>query len=125
MRLWNKGYTLIEMVAVILIMGLLTLLVAPTIINQITGQKDEVSQATLSLIYAANEQYLNGHSEMYEMQMDDTYCISLETLVGEGLLKHPIMDATTGKEIPLNKKVKTVVNTYREGEYTLVEADGC
>lgn len=121
----RRGFTLIEMIAVVLIMALLTLIILPTITNQIRSQKENISDASLKLIYEATNLYLSEKQEEFPLKAGATYCTSLETLVNEGKLQRPLKDMTTGKEIPLNKVVKTVVNEYNDGEPELVEADAC
>lgn len=121
----TRGFTLIEIIAVVLIMGLLTLLVFPKILNQVQSQKETVSEVSLQIIYTANQLYLIERSNEYPMTSGATYCVSLETLVSDGKLKKPLKDFTSGKEIALNQVVKTVVNTYGEGEYSLVNANEC
>lgn len=121
----KKGFTLIEMIAVVLIMALLTLIVLPTIVNQIQSQKENISDASLKLITSATELYLEERENEYIMMPGATYCISLETLVNDGKLKKPLQDLSTGKEISLNQVMKTVVNSYGEGEYSLVKPDEC
>ena len=121
----KRGFTLIEMIAVILIMALLTLIILPTIINQIRSQKQNISDTAMQLLSSATELYLSEKSDEYLMYYGETYCISLETLVNEGKLKSPVKDLSTGKEIPLNQIVKIDVNEYGEGEYTIVDTNQC
>lgn len=121
----KKGFTLIEMIAVVLIMALLTLIILPTIINQVQSQKDNISASSFELIKGATELYLGENENAYPMVSGATYCIALETLTDDGKLKKPIKDLSTGKEIPLNKIVKVIVNSFGDGEYTLVDANAC
>ncbi len=119
------GFTLIEMIAVILIMALMTLIVLPTIMNQIQSQKQNISNTALQLIYSANELYLREKEHDYPMYEGATYCVSLESLVNDGKLKSPVEDLKTGKQITLNQIVKTEVNAYGDGEYSLVAPTEC
>ncbi len=121
----KSGFTLVEMVAVILIMALLTIIVLPTIINQIRSQKENISETAMQLISNATELYLSEKSNEYAMYFGDTYCIPLETLVNDDKLKKPVKDLSTGKEIPLNQIVKIEVNEYGNGEYSIVDANQC
>ncbi len=121
----KKGFTLVEMIAVILIMALLTLIVLPTIVNQIRSQKENISDAAMQLISNATELYLEEKTSEYSMRHGETYCISLETLANEGKLKRPLKDLSTGKDIALNQVVKVIINEYGQGEYTLVNSNQC
>ena len=117
----QKGFTLTEMIAVVLIIALLTIIILPSILNQLQSQKDNISKASMQLIYDATELYIKERQSMYPMVAGETYCISLESLVNVGKLKNPLQDLSTGKNIPLNKVVKVLVNEYEEGEYSLVD----
>ena len=117
----QKGFTLTEMIAVVLIIALLTIIILPSILNQLQSQKDNISEASMQLIYDATELYIKERQSMYPMVAGETYCISLESLVNVGKLKNPLQDLSTGKNIPLNKVVKVLVNEYEEGEYSLVD----
>lgn len=121
----KHGFTLIEVIGVVLIMGLLTLLILPPIVNQLSSRKKEISNASLQLIYDATDLYVKERESIYPITPGATYCISLETLVNDGKLKRPLRDLSTGKEIPLNQTVKVAVNEYEEGIYTLVNLKEC
>lgn len=117
----QKGFTLTEMIAVVLIIALLTIIILPSILNQLQSQKDNISKASMQLIYDATELYIKERQSMYPMAAGETYCISLESLVNAGKLKNPLQDLSTGKNISLNKIVKVLVNEYEEGEYSLLD----
>ena len=54
----RKGFTLVEILGVIVIIGLLLLLVGPAIVNRITSKKAKVSKTTERLITGASSQYV-------------------------------------------------------------------
>ena len=51
----RKGFTLVEMLAVVVIMGLILIVVIPQIQNQLANRKESVHEATLEMIYDAAE----------------------------------------------------------------------
>lgn len=112
----NKGFTLMEMIAVIGIISLMALIVLPSVINQLAKKKTELGDATKKLIYTAADLYFSDQINTYPKEIGGkNYCVSLEILVNEGYLKKPLKDLENGKEIKLNRLVKTTVNNY--GEY--------
>lgn len=125
----NKGFTLIEMIAVVIIIALIALISLPTITNQLVNKKEEVSEATLTLINNAAELYMSNRQTEYPNGISNkgmSYCISLDTLVNSGNLTSPIKDFKTGEEIPLTKFVKITINNF--GEYSFAESlvdEGC
>ncbi len=110
----KRGFTLIEMLAVIIIIGLISTLVAPAVINQISNSRKEVSDVTKSMIFSSAELYMTSHENDYPKLSGNTYCIKLEVIASQGNLSTPIKDYASGKEIPLTKVVKTKVNNYNE-----------
>ena len=129
----RKGFTLIEMIAVIIILALISVIALPNIANQLSQKKEEVSEATKKIIFSATELYMQDRLNSYPRETPDynacnqtCYCVSLQELVNEGLLKKPLKDYQTGQEIPLNKGVKSIINAFGEyDEFELVEAGEC
>lgn len=121
----KKGFTLIEMLSVIIIIALLSLIVLPQIVNQVGNQKVKVSNITTDIIYSATELYLEEHINIDPMRTKQNVCITLEQLVKNEKLEKPLTDYKTGKQIPLNYGVKISVNEYNEHQYELVNAEDC
>ncbi len=105
----KKGFTLVELLAVIVIVGLLALLILPNIMNQINSQRIEVDKLTKELISVATEQYMDIRSNDFEYKDKDIYCITLQSLVDSKLLQVPIMDSNN-EEIALSNFVKVNVS---------------
>lgn len=121
----KKGFTLLEMLAVIIIIAMLSLTMFSAVRNQIQSQKGKMSETTEKLIKSAADIYVTERPKAYPMNSGSFYCdITIKKLINNGLLKSPIKDFKTGKEIDVNKIVKVTVNgnTY---EYEIIAADGC
>ena len=58
----SKGFTLIEMLAVLVIIILLTSAIVPSLINLIARNKNKLSNQTKDLIYSATELYLSENN---------------------------------------------------------------
>ena len=95
----NKGFTLAEVLGVIIILGLLVIVSFPPLLNQLKKSKDKLSSATLQILGTAAEQYVEEHPSTYPKKNGNVYCLKLETLVNNGYLKSPILDASTGEQI--------------------------
>ena len=113
----NKGFTLKEMIAVVIIIGLISIVSVPAVVNQLTTKKQDVSNVTEQIIFDATELYINDNSVV----VFDYECISLDKLVNEGYLKAPIKDAISGEEIELTKQVKAKKINSSEYEYLLTD----
>jgi type IV pilus assembly protein PilA len=113
----NKGFTLIEMIAVVIIVGLISLVSVPPIVNQLVNKKQEINGVTEQLIYDAAELYIEDNN----IVVVNYECISLDKLVTNGYLKAPIKDAVSGEEISLTKYVKATKTNTQEYNYTLTD----
>lgn len=117
----KKGFTLVELLGVIVVLGILVLIAFPPIINQIRNARDKVSEGTLKLLYSATEKYMDENNNTYPRIIDRSYCISLQTLVDDGKLTDPITDSQTGSDIPLTNKIVITVNASKVRSYSMVE----
>jgi len=109
----KKAFTLVELMGVITVLALISLLIAPTIINQIKKSQGRIDDVTKKLIFSATELYLDNKLADYPKNNGSTYCIKLEDLVNDGKLSSPVLDAS-GNEISLNKivNVEVINNNY-------------
>lgn len=61
----KKGFTLAEILGVIVIIGLLLIISGPLIINRIRENKEETETAHNKLVYNAVEQLIDEESQKY------------------------------------------------------------
>lgn len=116
----KKGFTLAELLGVIVLLGILATVAFPPLLNQLNKSKEKLSGATLKVLGTAAEQYIDDHSSSYPIKDGKTYCISLETLVNYNYLKSPIMDASTGEEISeKDNYIKFKINKFNDYDYEL------
>lgn len=124
----KRGFTLVEMLAVVIILGLLIIVAIPQIQNQLLTKKDAVNEATLALIYEAADSFVESRpSQFQKMYISESehasYCITLKDLVDAGKLEAPIKDYSTGNEMDLNTFVEINSNEYDEFVYELIEGE--
>lgn len=116
----KKGFTLVEMISVVLIMALISITVLPSILNQVSNKTDEISEASEKVIFTAVSNYLNNKKVTYPKVPNNTYCVTLNELVKNGELTSPIKDLKSGNEIALNTVIKATLNGYADYEYCFV-----
>lgn len=121
----KKGFTLAELLGVIVLLAVIALFSIPPIIRNIQTGKAEVSKSTMMIISNSAKLYLKEDENKYRLTKGDTYCIALQELVNSGYLKTPIEDVKTGEEIELNRTVKCQVAENKKITYTLVKAKNC
>lgn len=114
----KKGFTLIEMIAVILLVGLLTIFAIPAVVNQVGKKSEEVDNVTKKIIYSAAELYV----QQRDIVITDKYCeITLQKLIDEGYLDKSNTSYASGNQIPTNRIIKVTKDAYNQNEYELVK----
>lgn len=104
----KRGFTLVELMGVIVILGIISLIAVPPIINQIKGARENNDTNNKLLIYDSAELYVE---ENYDLDLENygkTYYVSLQQLVDDGKLTEPVTDVETGEEYNLKRCVSVV-----------------
>ena len=119
----NKGFTLTELLAVIVIISLLTILALPNILDSVRNSKDDVENVTFDIIKQAANLYVQDNESIYEKVNGNVYCIAFEKLVNADYLKSPITDFEDDTDLTF---IKTVKVSYYDGfSYEIVDNDKC
>ncbi len=117
----NKGFTLIEVLAVVIILSLLTLLVFPNITNSVRNFGSKTDDLTLNMIEKAASLYVDDNQKSFMKSSENIYCVPLTKLVEENYLKEGI--EYNNKDITNTKVLKV---TYDSGfNYELVDKKDC
>ncbi len=120
----NKGFTLAEILGVIVVIGLLLILIVPTVINRLNSTKDEAKSAGMNLIYSAADQNIRENANKYPPGRSGRYCIAIQTLIDEGKLVAPVKDVSTGEDIS-DKSVMVTIYSAGTSDYEIREGDDC
>ena len=107
----KKGFTLVEVLAVIVITGLIFLIAFPTMLNSIKKSQDKIDDNTFELLKNASKEYSSDNID----NIEDNYCIDVNTLISGGYIDEDIITAKDNKL--LNKAIK-----YNENTYEIVES---
>jgi len=81
----DKGFTLIELIVVIAVLGVLATLIIPRVV----GVKSKAETAAME----ANEKIIRNALERYYLDHDETYPEKLKDLVDKGYLDEKIPDS--------------------------------
>lgn len=118
----KKGFSLIEILAVVTILGLLFILAMPKIINSIYNKKNEVNLINNNLIITAAKKYVSDNYLSFKKDKENIYCLPLETLVKKEYLSNTL-DVVNDSDITNLKTVKiTYDNTF---QYEIVNKNDC
>ncbi len=118
----KKGYTLIELLGVIILLSLLTLLIVPNIVNSIKKSNNNRDELSENLIISAAKLYMDDIFLEANVENGFTYCVLLTSLINKGYLEAPVkygnMEDVSG--------VKAVKITYNDAfYYSVVDKNTC
>ena len=116
----KKGFTLVELLAVILVISIITLIAMPQVLNQFSNYTGELEEKEKELIIEAGRTYV----ELNSASFTTTKCVSLETLVKAELLNEKFIVEALGDSYNSQYQIKAV---YGANEHTisLVPAGSC
>ena len=119
----QKGFTLMELLGVIVILAMLMILVFPSVINFIKKSSNKTDQLTLELIYSAADTYISRHKNEFQEKNGNKYIVPLKELVDDGLLISPIKLSNGNDDLT---NIKSVQVSYNNGfNYELKNNDDC
>ncbi len=110
----KKGFTLVELIGVIIILALIALLAFPPILNSIRKTKAEISDASKEILYNAASLYVSENLNDFPKTNGNTFCVTLNTLSSKEYLPTKVYDSVTGEEISSDSliEVKVENNNY-------------
>lgn len=101
----SKGFTLVELLAVLVLISAVVLIAVPSILNYINESKDEISDVTEKIITSGAELYVEANKKNFIVPQKQ-YCVTLQEIVDQKHLSAPILDSVTGNEVDLDTFVK-------------------
>lgn len=116
----NKGFTLIELMAVIIILAIIGLIVFPSAIESINNSKEKLYKEQVKRILDAADSWASSHDNILPSN-DESIYITIETLQKAGLLKKDdVKNPLSGQE---NMSQKIVI--YFDNEYNQYVSGYC
>jgi prepilin-type N-terminal cleavage/methylation domain-containing protein len=109
----KKGFTLVELLAVIVILGILATLLVPSIFKMVRNAKENSYNVLIESFEENAKLYVSRHRDEIENYLDqyNYYSFTLNDLKSDNLLKTPITDPRTDEQIDLSKKIYIVRDT--------------
>lgn len=102
----KRGFTLVELLAVLTILGLLALLITPTVFNAVNKFKEEAYEKQVLTIEAAAGDFTSDHLTELPGNFGDTIYITLGDLKAEGYLDKDIKHPKTNAYLPNDALIK-------------------
>jgi len=113
----KNGFTLVELLGVIMLLGLLAIVIMPPMIKRVQNLRKDLSNSQISLVYSATETYLKKYKNDYPTIEGKKYCITLEMLVDEGLLDEKLVNHLNDSDIDLDSTVDVTVDSKLSYSY--------
>lgn len=109
----KKGFTLVELLAVIIILSLLTVIVSTSVTKIVKNSKDELSSAQIKLIEDASKSFMADNLSKLP-ESDECIYFTLDYLSQKGFIDSNIIDPKTNNAISpgINIKISTESGTY-------------
>lgn len=107
----NKGFTLIEVLATVVILITIIAIITPKIISQFSHAQDVTSQEQINAIINIAKIYMNQNTD--KLPESGSYILTLDELRESGLMsKDQLLDPGTKEELP-----GCVVVSYSSNKY--------
>ena len=116
----KKGFTLVELLGVLVVLGLISVIIVPKVIDSITTSKETAYQTQVETIENAAKKYGISNDLLYPKEGEKKY-IAVKDLIAVGELSDKeIINPKTGNK--MNGYVLVEYNSgYQQYEYTYVE----
>lgn len=96
----NKGYSLVELLAVIIILGLIITISIPIINSSLSKSKEKALNTQIKEIIASGRKYATEHTNVLPDETNNITTISIELLKSEGFIdKDKIINPVTEEEM--------------------------
>jgi len=105
-KLNNKGFTLVELLAVVVILVVIMMIAIPNISSSIERSKNKQKTATEKIIISAAELYISANRGSLA---SNTCYIKIETLISENYLDKDSVEDYNDKYIIYTPTTKTIV----------------
>lgn len=107
----KKGFTLVELLGVLVLVAIILTVVVTPIVGQINSKKGEIDEATKMVLFSTATSYLDNYQTLYPKGDGNVYYISLERMMNAGELSREYID---GENLT---KETTIKVTVEDGGY--------
>ena len=113
----NKGFTLVELLGVLIILVVIFVIAFPSITSLIDNAQSGIDDATKELIFDATKDYMKSKPDIYIENQSNVYCISFEQLINNDHI-------TSNQIVNVDEKYSTVKVKYDKDLKTEMELGG-
>lgn len=103
----NKGFTLVEILTVVVLLGLLAIITFPNVDRYIDEAKEKAYENQVNNIILGAKNWATENKLLLPQEEGEEYRITLETLINEGYLELEITNPKTKK--PFSKESEIII----------------
>lgn len=112
----KKGYTLVELLGVFVVLGIIVTVASIIIINIVKNTNEALETSTETLLYTAAVKYLYDN---YELPSNGNYDVTVGTLINNDLISNTFLESQTNSHLTENSCVKiTIINNVMNYEFS-------
>jgi len=119
----KKGFTLAELLGVIVVIGLLLLLIIPLIINGTKNRENEVEEIQNNIIYEAVSEYMDSDKDKYPSIPGSIYCITIKELKEAGKLTDEVKNIIKDEEYADDYTIEVKITKDGTRKYSISEGE--
>ena len=117
----KKGFTLVELLGVITLLGIIIGLMFPPLLTQLKKTSNSIDEATKSIIIVGAKNFVEENKNDFPKINGEYYCIEFQELVDENKISKDLKDSE-GNEISLENYVKVTIS---DNKYNYEITDEC
>ena len=112
----KKGFTIAEMIGVVIILCVIAVIAFPPILNLIKNTEKDLDDANKELVITAATQYVTMHNNDFAKKVNSKYYIYMDELLKEQLLSNNIIENSS---LENNSCVKVSVDSNLNYAYDI------
>ncbi len=105
----KKGFTLVELLGVLIIMSIVLIVVITPIMGQIRNNSKKLDDAALKLLYASTDNYLDGKANLYPKNDGMTYYVPIGQLIDTDNLESNYLSSYSEEVLSRDDVIKVIV----------------
>ena len=105
----KNGFTLAELLGVVIILGLIIMVIASPLIGQLNKNKMKLDEVALTLLNSSAETYMNQNGANYKEINNTVYYIPVGLMVDKGILKEKFVDSYNSETLSRDSVIKATV----------------
>ena len=116
----KNGFTLVEVLVVIVIIAVLSTIISPIVINLLSKNRQEMYENQVRTLEEASKRWSVDHAG--ELSSDESsYCLSLDELSNEGYISGSDLKNPVNDEDLVGSILITYNSVYQQYEFKFVE----